>query len=224
MLMIILIGSEKGGVGKSTLAMNLAVWFASKGKDVVILDADRQSTSANWAQDRAETDKVKVSCVRQYDNLKSTIKDLDGRYNIIIIDCQGRISQEMRTGLLMANAVIVPFKPSQLDLDTLPSMLEVIGEAQDFNAELQSYAVMTMCPTNPHTSEVNQTKDFFSHHPNITLLSHVIHERKTYRDAAGSGLGAIELNNDKATTEVDNLFKEFVRTYSSRKKEAENGK
>ncbi len=222
--MIILIGSEKGGVGKSTLAMNLAVWFASKGKDVVILDADRQSTSANWAQDRAETDKVKIACVRQYDNLKPTIKDLDGRYNIVIIDCQGRISQEIRTGLLMANAVIVPFKPSQLDLDTLPSMLEVIGEAQDFNTTLQSYAVMTMCPTNPHMSEVNQTKDFFSFHPSITLLNHVIHERKTYRDAAGSGLGVIELNNEKATAEVDNLFKEFVRTYSNRKKEITNGK
>lgn len=52
--MIILIGSEKGGVGKSTLATNLAVLLVSSGKDVVILDADRQSTCANWAQDRSE--------------------------------------------------------------------------------------------------------------------------------------------------------------------------
>ena len=52
--MIILIGSEKGGVGKSTLATNLATALALKGSDIILVDADRQSTSANWSQDRKE--------------------------------------------------------------------------------------------------------------------------------------------------------------------------
>jgi chromosome partitioning protein len=88
--MIILTRSEKGGVGKSTLATNLAVLLVSSGKDVVILDADRQSTCANWAQDRSESNKVKVDCIRQYDNLKPTLESLKSRYEIIIVDCQGK--------------------------------------------------------------------------------------------------------------------------------------
>ena len=195
--MIILIGSEKGGVGKSTLATNLAVLFATHGNDVVIVDADRQGTCANWAQDRSENENVKIDCVRQYDNLKPTLDSLKKRYKIVIVDCQGRISQEMRTGLLAADIVIVPFKPSQWDLDTLPSMLNVIKEAKDFNEKLTSYAVMTMAPTNPSMDDLNQAKDFFSNYDDITLLNTAICERKIYKEAASMGLIVIELDNQK---------------------------
>ena len=209
--MIILIGSEKGGVGKSTLATNLAVLFATHGDDVVIVDADRQGTCANWAQDRSENENIKVDCVRQYDNLKPTLDSLKKRYKIVIVDCQGRISQEMRTGLLSADIVIVPFKPSQWDLDTLPSMLNVIKEAKDFNEKLTSYAVMTMAPTNPSMDDLNQAKDFFSSYDDITLLNTAICERKIYKEAASMGLSVIELDNQKAINEITGVLNDLLK-------------
>ena len=118
--MIILVGSEKGGVGKSTLSTNFAVLLASLKKDVVIVDTDRQSTSANWAQYREETEQPRIDCIRQYGNLTKTLESLNTRYNIVIVDCQGSISKELQTGLLAADIVIMPFRPSQWDLDTLP--------------------------------------------------------------------------------------------------------
>lgn len=208
--MIILIGSEKGGVGKSTIATNLAVLLVSSGKDVVILDADRQSTCANWAQDRSESNKVNVDCIRQYDNLKPTLESLKLRYEIIIVDCQGRISQEMRTGLLSSDLVLIPFKPSQWDLDTLPSMLNVIKEAKDFNPSLISCAVMTMAPTNPNMDDLNQARNFFDNYPDITLLNTAICERKVYKEAAGLGLSVIELDNRKATDEINGVLTELL--------------
>jgi chromosome partitioning protein len=209
--MIILIGSEKGGVGKSTLATNLAVLLVSSGKDVVILDADRQSTCANWAQDRSESSKkVNVDCIRQYDNLKPTLESLKSRYEIIIVDCQGRISQEMRTGLLSSDLVVIPFKPSQWDLDTLPSMLNIIKEAKDFNPNLISCAVMTMAPTNPNMDDLNQARNFFDNYPDITLLNTAICERKVYKEAAGLGLSVIELDNKKATDEINGVLTELL--------------
>ncbi len=209
--MIILIGSEKGGVGKSTLATNLAVLFATYGNDVVIVDADRQGTCANWAQDRSENENVKIDCVRQYDNLKPTLDSLKKRYKIVIVDCQGRISQEMRTGLLSADIVIVPFKPSQWDLDTLPSMLNVIKEAKDFNEKLTSYAVMTMAPTNPSMDDLNQAKDFFKNYDDITLLNTAICERKIYKEAASMGLSVIELDNQKAINEITGVLNDLLK-------------
>lgn len=208
--MIILIGSEKGGVGKSTLATNLAVLLVSSGKDVVILDADRQSTCANWAQDRSESNKVKVDCIRQYDNLKPTLESLKSRYEIIIVDCQGRISQEMRTGLLSSDLVVIPFKPSQWDLDTLPSMLNVIKEATDFNPNLIPCAVMTMAPTNPNMDDLNQAREFFSNYPDINLLNTAICERKVYKEAAGLGVSVVELDNKKATDEINGVLTELL--------------
>jgi chromosome partitioning protein len=52
--MIILTGSQKGGCGKSTTAVNLCAELAGQGHDVVLVDADRQATAANWAMDRAD--------------------------------------------------------------------------------------------------------------------------------------------------------------------------
>ena len=74
--MIILIGSQKGGCGKSTTAVNISAELANKGHDVVLVDADRQSTAANWAMDRAENKALpKVNCVQKYDNIRDTLLD-----------------------------------------------------------------------------------------------------------------------------------------------------
>jgi chromosome partitioning protein len=49
--MIVLIGSQKGGCGKSTIAINIAAYLAKHNKDIVLVDADPQQSSANWVKD-----------------------------------------------------------------------------------------------------------------------------------------------------------------------------
>lgn len=208
--MIILIGSEKGGVGKSTLATNLSSFLATQGKDIVLVDADRQSTSANWAQDRLSTDLPKVHCVRQYDNIKDTLLTLGSRFDHVIVDCQGRDSRELRTGMLAADIIIVPFRPSQWDLDTLPYMISVLKEARDYNEKLKPYGIITMSPTNPQVNELQLAKDYFAEYPQIHLLNTIICDRKVYRDAASMGRGVFELDNDKATDEINNFVREIL--------------
>lgn len=215
--MIILIGSEKGGVGKSTLATNLAVILKLRGKDVVIVDTDRQSTSANWAQYREETDQPQIQCIRQYGKLTKTLEKLKASYGTIIADYKGAISQELQTGLLAADMVIIPFRPSQWDLDTLPSMIETVETAKNFNSKLIACAVMTMCSTNIHNSEKEEAKEFFKNYPDVSLLNHVIYDRKIYREAASSGLGVIEMNNEKAHEEIILLIKEIRAVVKSEK-------
>lgn len=95
--MIILIGSQKGDACKSTLAVNLAAKYAREGSDVVLVDADRQSTSANWCSDRAETNAPVVHCIQKYDDVRATLKDLATRYEVVIVDTAGRDSKELRT-------------------------------------------------------------------------------------------------------------------------------
>ena len=118
--MIILIGSQKGGCGKSTTAINICVNLAINKSDVVLVDADRQCTSANWAMDRAnKPDLPKVHCIQKYENIRDTLIDLDKRYEYVVVDAAGRDSRELRTGMTAANLLIIPFRPSQPDLDTL---------------------------------------------------------------------------------------------------------
>lgn len=207
--MIILIGSEKGGVGKSTLATNLSVLLATYQKDVVLVDADRQSTSAIWHQDRLSTDKVKFDCIRLYDNISHTVKGLGNRYDFVFVDCQGRDSKELRSGMVVADLVLFPFRPSQFDLYTLPDMVEMLSDAQLVNPTLIGCAVITMSPTNPQINELENAKAFFKDFEQVKLLNTIISDRKVYRDAASLGLSVIEMDNGKATQEITNLWMEL---------------
>lgn len=209
--MIILIGSQKGGCGKSTTAVNICAVLAGKGHDVVLVDADRQCTAANWAMDRDNNPRLaKVHCVQKYENIRETLIDLDKRYEYVIVDAAGRDSRELRTGMTAAHILIVPFRPSQPDLDTLPNMQEIIVQAKDLNPNLKVFGLITMSPTNPAIHEEADSRECLNDYPEIKLLSTIIRDRKVYRDAISDGLGVVEMNNEKAKEEVMNLVKEIL--------------
>lgn len=208
--MIILFGSQKGGCGKSTLAINTACYLADQGKDVVLMDADIQQSSANWIRDREQTDLQAVHCIQRYGDIKNTLKDLAQRYEYVIVDVAGHDSKELRTAMLMADKLIIPFRPSQLDLDTLPHLSEVIDQAQSFNEKLKAYGLLTLAPTNSANQETKQALDYLSDFPILVPLHATIHERKVYRDVISQGKGVIESNNAKAIEEFTQLMLEIL--------------
>ena len=209
--MIILVGSQKGGCGKSTTAVNIATILAHNSCDVVLVDADRQCTAANWAADRVSATRLPVvHCVQKYENISSTLLDLKKRYEYIIVDAAGRDSRELRTGMVAADMLLVPFRPSQPDLDTIPNLTEIIIQAKDLNPKLKVYGLITMAPTNPIINEEPEAREYLKDYPEIVLLSSTIKDRKVYRDAMSEGMGVIELANPKASTEITNLVKEII--------------
>jgi chromosome partitioning protein len=211
--MVIIIGSQKGGVGKSTIAVNLCTVLAHQGKDVILVDSDRQSSSSNWADDRSENpDLPKVNFVQKYDNLRATLKDLNNRYEYVIVDAAGRDSKELRTGLVAANILLMPVRPSQFDLDTIPTMQEMVAEVrEELNPELKFKAVLSMAATNPVIHEADEAEKYLLDCEDIELLKVIICERKVYRDSiySGRGMGAIEMDNAKAKAEMNKLVKEL---------------
>ena len=144
--MIVLIASQKGGCGKSTTTINICALLAQRGGDVVLVDADRQSTASNWAADRADRDDLPtVHCIQKYENIHNTLIDLDKRYGFVIVDAAGRDSREMRTGMTAANILVVPMRCSQPDLDTMPKMQEVIVQGSRSEPESSSTWINYYC-------------------------------------------------------------------------------
>lgn len=208
--MIVLIGSQKGGCGKSTTAVNICAFLAKNGHDVVLVDADRQCTAANWAMDRSGNKSLPVvHCVQKYDNIRETLLDLDKRYEYVVVDAAGRDSRELRTGMTAATLLLVPFRPSQPDLDTLPNLQEIITQAKDLNPDLKVYGLITMAPTNPVIHETEEAREYLQDYPEIQLLNTILRDRKIYRDAMSDGMGVVEMGNQKATEEIESLMKEI---------------
>lgn len=208
--MIILIGSQKGGVGKSTLALNISALLAQRGKDVMLVDADRQGTVSEWVDYRNDTDLPPVQCVRQYDNIHKTLSDLNKRYEFVVVDTAGNDSRELRTGLVCADILITPFKPSQADLNTLPHLNNLIEQARDLNPALKAYGIISMNTTHHQVHEDLEARDLLADIPSIQLLTTVIHERKIYRECMAEGRGVAEMQNEKAKQEIEGLIKEVL--------------
>ncbi|WP_404369623.1 division plane positioning ATPase MipZ [Marinobacter sp.] len=208
--MIILLGSQKGGCGKSTTAVNLCAELARTGGDVVLVDADRQETAARWAQDRESRDVPQILCLQKYENIRDTLRGLDKGSNFVVVDAAGRDSRELRTAMTAAHLLLVPFRPSQPDLDTLPALQEIITGAKDINEGLKVLGVLTMAPTNPNVNEASEARDCLAEFPDIHALRSVIRDRKVYRDAMSEGLGVVEMDNGKARAEIQLLVEEIL--------------
>ena len=168
--MILLIGGEKGGAGKSTIACNLAVFLASQEKDVLLLDADPQKTSSTWAYRRNKiTDVVlpKLNSAEKTGDIYETVTDFAKRYDFIIIDSGGRDSTELRSGLIACDVFYTPIKPSQIDIDTLGKMNELVEHASALNKKLKSVALITHAPTNPNMDDKKETEEILKKMPNF---------------------------------------------------------
>ena len=207
--MIILIGSQKGGCGKSTLAINIAAALAKMDKDVIIVDADVQGTSSRWASDRNEN-LPKVHCVQKYENIKSTLLDLNQRYKFVIVDVAGKDSKELRTAMLVANILLVPFRASQMDLDTMIHLSDLIDTAKGLNESLISLAVINMASTNHLVAEVKEAQAYLQDFPIVKLLNSIIYERKIDRDVVPIGAGVIDIDHTKAKDEIEKLLEEIL--------------
>ncbi|MBN5232435.1 AAA family ATPase [Serratia marcescens] len=209
--MIILIGSQKGGCGKSTTAVNITAELSRQGHDVMLVDSDRQGTASNWIADRNAIEGIApIHCIQKFDNIRDTLLDLDKRYEYVVVDTAGRDSRELRTGMTSADVLLVPFRPSQPDLDTLPRLTEIMTEAKDLNPKLKAIAMLTLAPSNPVINEIQEAKEYLKDFPELGLMSTVVRDRKVYRDCMSEGRGVVEMDNSKAKAEIQCLVKELM--------------
>lgn len=208
--MILLLGGEKGGTGKSTLATNLAAWLAVRGDDVLLVDTDVQRTAANWVDRRnllAGT--PAVHCTERRGNVFHALRDLAKRYKEVLVDAGGRDSEELRTALVAAHQVYVPLRASQPDLETSLHMNELITLARGMNPELQARVLISMAPTNPSIKEAADARELLQELSALLPSVVTISERKVYRDAMTDGRGVCELDNEKARAEIAALAQEI---------------
>lgn len=209
--MIIVVGSEKGGTGKSTVTTNLSVEFRRRGKSVVVVDGDKQRSTARWAADREEAGHApSVFVVEKLGSLHETLGELDKNYDIVLVDVAGKDSREMRTAMTAAHQLIVVSQPSQFDLDTVGTVSELINTARDFNPDLRARFLLTRISTNVWESESADARDYLGDYDNIEPLRTAIYERKAYRSVVGEGRGVVEGTNSKAKQEIRSLAEELM--------------
>lgn len=206
--MIIVVGSQKGGVGKSTLTVAIASLLKSKGKSVMIVDADDQKSIINWYNNRSDN-LVHIPVSGASGRIKNILQEFDEKYDYVIADCAGRDSAEMRSGLMVCDVFISPLRASQMDLDVMPNLCEIFSAAKDINEKLVGYVVLNMVPTNLFISEGSDAANALADIAEMTLTSNRVCDRKVHRDAWGESKTIFEMDNDKAKQEIIGLIEEI---------------
>jgi len=213
--MIILVGGEKGGPGKTTIATNIAAMRTEEIEDVLLVDTDRQPTSSYWCSMREDKGvKPRVASIQKYDKaVRTEISELKKKFSDIIIDAGGRDSPELRGALLVCDKAIFPLRPSQFDLWTLGRLNTLVEVALEINENLKAYVVINQSSPNPAVREAEEMKEFLSEFKNINLMKSVICERIVFRRAALNGMAVTEYKPEdiKANEEMNALYREIFQ-------------
>lgn len=209
----ILVGGEKGGTGKSTIAYNMAIMAQMNGHDVLLLDTDKQASSAKFISRRNELKlNPTPTCVQiKGKYLYKEIEDLCERYELVVIDAGGQDSVELRAamGCRMVTKMFTPLGPSYFDLETLTTMDEIVEMASAYNHELDCQLIYNKAPTHKKVNLLNEAIEYCKDFENIRLCKTFLSHRVHYQYATGHYQSVVEFELEK----IKNYPKWQSKTY-----------
>lgn len=198
---VILIGGEKGGTGKSTIATNLSIMSCLMGHDVLLLDTDKQASSSKFIGNRNDKGlKPTPTCVQiRGKYLHKEIEDLSKRYEMIIIDAGGQDSIELRSAMACSSVtdLYTPLQPSQFDLNTLSTMDDLVSTAQSFNHKLKAFLIFNQAPTHSKICSLAEAKKFSNEYENIHICKSIVSHRIPFQYATSNYMSVVEFELDR---------------------------
>jgi len=206
--MIIGVTNLKGGVGKTTIAQNLAVCFAHMGQKVCLVDTDTNQNSLAWSGVREET-LPNIAVVGSVDPkaVSKTIQSMNSVYDIVVVDGTPSLS-EMTTRILMAcDMLIIPILPSANDFRAMTQFFERVEQAKEFKENIPLYFVM-----NQYNAKVNiyaASREAFKQYE-VPILESTLGKRAIYAEAVFDGRGVIECTDMKAKEEFISFTNEVL--------------
>lgn len=204
--MIITIGNSKGGVGKSTIACNLAAMAAKDEKKVLLIDADPQASSLNFRSIR-DNDNIKASAITT-PTLHKDLADFDN-FELIIIDSGGRDSSIFRSAILASDILIIPVLPSVYDIWATQDTLEIVKEAQMYNEKMISRFLLNQVM--PNTIMARDALEALEKNKEIPILKNRLGSRAAFKNALATGQGVVEHSpKSKASDELTACYYEIM--------------
>lgn len=202
---VITIGVQKGGSGKSTVAVHLAVEAQRRGKSVVLIDVDPQGSISSWAKRREiEVPIVIQASAGQLSEMKAMAKAEE--VDLLIIDTPPHAGGTIDLAFRIADLVILPVRPGPFDIDAAGATVELLRSSQ-------TKGVFLLSQIPPRGTEADDTSALLGEqYTDIEVLNSRITNRKAYMTALieGKAVREFEPESSKAVQEIAHLFDELM--------------
>ncbi len=206
---VISVVNQKGGVGKSTIACNIAISALKDGKRTLLIDADPQGSSLSFRAIR-EADDLKAVSITQ-PTIHKDIGDFEN-FDLVIIDAGGRDNTLFRSAVTAASKgiLLIPVLPSQYDIWAAEDTFKILQEARVY-VDIPAYALFNQTIQNTTISkDAKEALEELTAESDIKLLDTVLFSRIDYKKSISQGLGVVEYQpKGKAAQEVNNLYSEI---------------
>ena len=205
--MIIALVNSKGGVGKSTVAVHLAVWWKERGGDVALVDADAQEASSVWLHEASpHTPAVRLPTP---DDILDQVPDLRRKYDLVAVDGPAGLSEVTRAILLVADLALLPCGPSVLDLRAANDAIRVVKQAQ----QIRQGPPRAVLVPNKLQVQYRLSRELLETVKSLEIpAAGGLRLRQAYADAAGQGTVVWRLGpcGEMAAREIRELFHELL--------------
>lgn len=205
--MIISVLNQKGGVGKTTLAVHLAMALSKRGERVLLLDADVQGSALDWSASRKNEAPFSVVGLPKATLHREAPKFLED-YGHIVIDGPPRVYDVARSAILASDFVLIPIQPSPYDIWAARDIVDLVNEASTFNEKLQSAFVINRKIVNTAIGrDVIEALGTY----NLPVLASEICQRVAFAESAANGSTVLEdAPESLAASEIEALATELL--------------
>jgi chromosome partitioning protein len=205
--MIIGVLNQKGGVGKTTLAIHLAAAFAHRGRRVLLLDADPQGSALDWDAARAAEPLFTV-LGKPTATLHRDMAALAADFDCVVIDGPPRVDDIARSAILASDVVLIPVQPSPYDVWAAEDIVKLVREAVVFKEKLN--AVFAINRKIVNTAIGRDVAEALAQY-DLAVLQAAVCQRVAFAESASSGQTVLETEpKGAAAREMKALAEELL--------------